>query len=249
MRVVENKYPALVGDFVGDGGLGAGELMQGMPALGRHEVIVEGRLHSRGVLEQSDFEMLEVMQAYRERFLAAAADPLVKHVVIFRNHGAMANASIAHPHAQLAGLDFVPPVVDRKLERSREHVRGGGRALLLDLVGAEVADGSRLIGLTDRFATFVPFAPTYEYEMWVAPRIELPGFDGVEDDALLEFGAALRRGLAAMEEALDGPDYNYILHTPPTRGAGDGVLPWYCQIIPRRVLRRASSWASASTSW
>lgn len=203
MRVVENKYPAMVETAAGEGVAELGELLRAAPALGRHEVIVEGRLHNRGASEQGDGEVLEVMQAYRERFLAAAADPLVKHVVIFRNHGAMANASMAHPHAQLAGLDFVPPVVDRKLERSREYVVGGGRALLLDLVGAEVADASRLIHLTDRFATFVPFAPTYDYEMWVAPRIDLPGFDGVEDDVLLEFGAALRRGLAALDKALE----------------------------------------------
>ena len=111
-----------------------------------------------------------------------------------------------------------------------------GGTLLSALVEGELAQGSRVVETTDRFATFVPFAPTYDYEIWVSPRFLPPRFDAVDDGTLAEVGVALRRAVSAMERALDGPDYNCILQSPPLLDGAEAVLPWYFQIIPRRYL-------------
>ncbi len=231
VRVFPNKFPALVPRA------GAvthpGHFHQSEPATGCHEVIVETTSHARRLTGFSDEEMLAVLRAYRARFAAAAADPLIKHVVIFRNQGNLANASLPHPHSQLAGLAFVPDVTARVLERSREHRGAGGHALLFDIVQEEIESESRLIDVDRHFASFVPFAPNHEFEVWVAPRFVPPRFDRVDDDTLLEFGRALRQALSRLESRLDDPDYNYVLHTPPLHENAESDLPWYVQIIPR----------------
>lgn len=235
VRVVGNKYPAFVDKLVGVPGA-APDLQRVEAATGVHEVIIEGRDHNRGYAGLNDDEILDVMRAYRKRFAAAAGDDRIEHVVIFRNQGAMANASVEHPHSQLAGLAFVPPVLANRLERSREYAAKQGGTLLSALVEGELAQGSRVVETTDRFATFVPFAPTYDYEIWVSPRFLPPRFDAVDDGTLAEVGVALRRAVSAMERALGGPDYNCILQSPPLLDGAEAVLPWYFQIIPRRYL-------------
>jgi UDPglucose--hexose-1-phosphate uridylyltransferase len=235
VRVVGNKYPAFVSELPGVPGA-APHLQRVEAATGVHEVIIEGREHNRGYTDLDDGEVLDVMRAYRQRFAAAAADERIEHVVIFRNQGAMANASVEHPHSQLAGLAFVPPVLAERLERSRHYEEEQGGPLLCALVEGELAQGSRVVEATDRFATFVPFAPTYDYEMWVSPRFLPPRFDAVDDGTLAELGAALRQAISAMERALGGPDYNCILQCPPLIEGAEAALPWFFQIIPRRYL-------------
>ncbi|MEE9132092.1 MAG: hypothetical protein V3U13_00890 [Gemmatimonadota bacterium] len=234
VRVVANKYPALVREAAPRDQT-SGHYQYAEAALGRHEVIVEHTRHDAAFTEFSDQEILDVMQGYRARFAAAADDERIRHVVIFRNQGKMANATIMHPHAQLAALSFVPSHVKRVLERSLEHRGAGGHALLFDIVQEEVENGARLVAVTKRFAAFVPFAPMHDYEVWVAPRFVPPRFDQADDETLMEFGQLLKGTLTALDKALDGPDYNYVLHTPPLLGT-ESALPWYVQVIPRRTL-------------
>jgi UDPglucose--hexose-1-phosphate uridylyltransferase len=235
VRVVGNKYPALVDEVATLPGEGL-PLQEAEPAIGKHEVIIEAREHDRVFTGLSDAEVAEVMLAYRCSFSASAADERIKHVVIFRNQGPMANASIEHPHSQLAGLAFVPNVLAVRLERSHIYAAENGRALLTDMVQGELAAESRIIEATERFVTFVPFAPTFDCEIWVAPRGLPPRFDAQDDDTLGELGVALRRAVSAMEQAFNRPDYNCILQTPPLIDGAETALPWYFQIIPRRFL-------------
>ena len=235
VRVVGNKYPALVDELSSIPAAGS-PLQATEAAVGRHEVIIEAREHDRSFTCLDDAEVAEVMRAYRGGFAAAAADERIKHVVIFRNQGVMANASIDHPHSQLAGLAFVSSALAGKLERSQRYATETGRVLLSDMVEAELAAGSRIIAADEHLATFAPFAPTYDHEIWVAPR-DLPArFETLDDGTLIELGVALRRAVSAMEDALGSPDYNCILQAPPLVDGAEAVLPWYFQIIPRRFL-------------
>jgi UDPglucose--hexose-1-phosphate uridylyltransferase len=244
LRVVANRYPAFVaGQAEAPESAAGGREADGPAAtraaelaVGRHEVIIEHPAHNRDLAGLEDDEVLCVMQAYRARFAEAARDPHVRYVVIFRNRGRLANASLPHPHSQLAGLGFVPPRVAERLRRARARLDAEGRALLPDLAREEVACGDRLIEAGERFATFVPYAPAHEYEVWVAPLFTPPRFDAVDDETLLEVGRVLRRALAALDRALDGVDYNYVLHTPPLEDGAEAAFPWYVQIIPRRTL-------------
>jgi UDPglucose--hexose-1-phosphate uridylyltransferase len=232
VRVVGNKYPVLLEEVAAEVGEPSA-IGQVEPAVGRHEVIVETPIHDADLARFSSDEMLEVLQACRERFTAAAADPRVEHVVIFRNQGRLAHASLTHPHTQLAGLPFVPPIVANVLERSRTHTASGGAVLLHEMVEAEVEDGARLVEATEWLATFVPFAAAHDHEIWIVPRRLPPRFDRVDDRGLRRLGDALRRATRVLAVALGDPDYNLILHTAPLSRASEQLLPWYLQIIPR----------------
>ncbi len=233
VRVVDNKYPMLDSEGANPPPSEPG-LFECAPAAGHHEVIIETPYHNRRLIDLSDDEILAVGRAYRHRFSAVASDPDVRHVVTFRNHGPLANASIPHLHSQLVALQFVPPAVQRKLERVQLYAdQHSGDSLLLQLVEREVSDGSRIIDVSERFAAFVPYAAAHDYEIWIAPRFIPERFDRVPDEDLQLAGLALRKMLRALDHLLGDPDYNLILHTPPLLGEAERILPWYVQIIPR----------------
>ena len=234
VRVFANKYPVLVTAERRGADAAYDPLYEKQPAVGRHEVIVETPAHDRHFTEFGDRELLDVLRTYRSRFAVAAADARVGHVVIFRNQGELANASISHPHSQLAGLRFVPAAATRVLERSEKYLDSNGRNLLIDIAAGEIiAKPSRLVATQERFVSFVPFAPAHEFEVWVAPRFLPPRFDLVDDATLQDLGIALRSALRALRGGLDDPDYNYIFHVPPLVEHAESVVPWYIQIIPR----------------
>ncbi len=228
-----NKYPAF--------GLDAGTVAKGSesplghaePAVGRHEVIIETPVHNRDLTALGDDDMLEVMRTYRARYAAAAAEERVRHILIFRNFGRMANASLEHPHSQFVGLPFVPPRIAGRLERSRRYRREQKGTLLLDMVAEEVRRELRLVEATDRLASFAPYAANHDFEAWVAPRVPVPPFEATDDETLAGLGRALQRALAAQDAALGHPDYNFLLHTAPLEEGAADVLPWYVQIVPR----------------
>lgn len=233
VRVVNNKYPML--DLEGSGPPPSEPgFFECASAAGHHEVIIETPYHNKRLIDLSDDELLAVGRAYRNRFSAMAADPDVRHVVTFRNHGPLANASIPHLHSQLVALQFVPPAVQRKLERVQRYAdEHAGDSLLLQLVEREVSEGSRIIDVSERFASFVPYAATHDYEVWIAPRFIPERFDRLPDEDLQLAGLAVRKMLVGLDQLLGDPDYNLILHTPPLLADADRILPWYVQIIPR----------------
>ena len=95
VRVVRNRYP-VVGGTEG--------------ATGECEVMVF-RDHDRRLEDLDVDEVAEILAVIRDRVAAQAAHR--SSVQVFVNAEAEAGASIAHPHAQIISLDFMPPALDR----------------------------------------------------------------------------------------------------------------------------------------
>ncbi|HEX5585709.1 MAG TPA: hypothetical protein VFZ17_00235, partial [Acidimicrobiia bacterium] len=112
VRVVPNLYP-----IVGGPGAGPG-------ATGAHEVVVLGPDHRRSFGGLDDDQAVEVLQVLRDRAAAHLRDGHA-YVVALVNHRRAAGASIAHPHAQVVALDFVPPEAQAAGARATAASDGG----------------------------------------------------------------------------------------------------------------------------
>lgn len=231
LRVIPNKYPAVAGPVKP----GATPRSKGLGALatGAHEVIIETPNHAARFHRLDDRTVVEVWRAYRSRFAAVAENPLVRHIILFRNQGPLANATLDHPHAQLVGLPFAPPQAQVALQRSLRHKAEAGRPLLLVQVELELNERSRIVEEGRDLLAYVPYAPSFDYEMWVVPKAMPPRFDRVGDGMLEEIARLVNRCLRALAGALGEPDYNLILQTPPLFPGAEETLPWYARIIPR----------------
>jgi Galactose-1-phosphate uridylyltransferase len=168
---------------------------------------------------------------YQRRLQALAQDERLKTVLIFRNEGKAAGASLEHPHSQLVGLPFVPPVFQRYIEGVARYQSRHGRHPLEAILEHEVREGTRLVNQTARFVVYAPFASRAPYELAIAPTTPDLQLATMDADALSEFADVLQDALRRLHTALGNPPYNYMLFTAP---AGyDGVFWEYVRIAPR----------------
>ena len=105
-RVFPNKFPALrVEETLERSGEGLYDRMSG---VGAHEVIVESPEHDKDLSELPVEQIERVLRAYRERILDLARDTRLQYVLVFKNHGEPAGASLEHGHCQLIALPSLP---------------------------------------------------------------------------------------------------------------------------------------------
>jgi UDPglucose--hexose-1-phosphate uridylyltransferase len=232
VRVVPNKFAALAGAS-GPKRREAGPLFREMDGVGAHEVIVETPAHNRVMPLMTDAEIKHVLQAYQARFQALCANPRVRYIIIFKNHGEHAGTSLEHPHSQLVATPIAPQRVRRAYEVAIQHYDDTGRCLYADLVEAELEAGVRLVQETSDFVVFHPYASQVPFETWIAPKRYQSSFGQVAGDELASLAPVLRETLRALYDALGNPDFNYIVHSAPIGDESKPYYLWHIQILPR----------------
>ena len=58
-------------------------------------------------------------------------DRRFRYIIVFKNHGAAAGASLEHSHSQLIALPIVPREVRDEIDGARAHYHGEGALRLL----------------------------------------------------------------------------------------------------------------------
>ncbi len=105
LRVVPNQFPVLrVEGSLDRQGEGLFDKMNG---IGAHEVIIETPRHEETLATMSDAAIEQVLWSFRERVQDLKQDRRFRYIIIFKNHGAGAGASLDHSHSQLIALPIV----------------------------------------------------------------------------------------------------------------------------------------------
>ena len=84
-----------------------------------------------------------VLKAYRDRIVALSADPLFRYVLIFKNQGRAAGASLEHSHSQLIGLPIVPELVQEELSGGKFYYNYKERCVFCDMIRQELQQQTR----------------------------------------------------------------------------------------------------------
>lgn len=155
VKVVENIFPALTTD--------------NNQAYGRQEVVIETSEHGRELGDLPADHLIEIFEAYIERTKELAHDKRIRYILIFKNKGGEAGASLQHAHSQIFAAGFMPPHIIGKLTRAQEYRVVHGRCYYCDLVREE-RKSPRLIAENKYAVAITPYASNYEYEAWIIPR-------------------------------------------------------------------------------
>lgn len=230
-RVVPNRFPLLLADPAPPAA--APPPYVAATSGGWHEVIVESPLHHPDLPDLDPQALAAAIETYRRRHRALAAIAGVASILLFRNRGPAAGASLAHPHAQIAALPYLPEAVKRRRDLAADHYARHGRVLLEDVAAAEIADGRRLLHRDGTFVAFVPFAAETPGEIWILPAAPQPSFSQIDDRDTQRLGEVLRACLAGLRLAFDDPDYNLVICDPPTADAMERSQCWHLRIHPR----------------
>ena len=252
VRVVPNKFPALrvEGELTREG-IGVFDRVSG---VGAHEVIIETPVHHRALPDMEPEEIALIFRAARERILDLTRDIRIRYVLLFKNHGRDAGASLYHPHSQIIATPVIPNVVVEELNVSREHWRHKERCLFCDLIHQEQSFGERVVFDTGQFILLEPFAASFPFETWILPRAHCHDFALCSDQTLLDLARAVRDFLRRIRTLLADPPYNMILHTAPSPHPRPGQpqywstiewdYHWHLEFIPRITRIAGFEWGS-----
>lgn len=233
-RVVSNKFPALqIEGELDREGVGMYDFMSG---VGAHEVIIETPRHDLQIGSLDAERAVDTWQAAKERIIDLDRDERFKYVLVFRNHGKVAGASLEHPHSQLIALPMIPHQVRQEIEGARRFYQYHERCIFCDMIRQEKNFGQRLIEESDSFIAFSPFAPKCPFETWVLPKNHNASFTEETRADLAAFSEMVQHTLMRISNCLQDPPYNYMLHTAPYSMEGDPQFHWHLEIIPRLTI-------------
>jgi UDPglucose--hexose-1-phosphate uridylyltransferase len=231
VRVVPNKFPALQVegnlDRVGDG------MFDRMNGIGAHEVIIETPHHDRTLAAMSEAEIERVLSAYRERTLDLKRDVRLRYVLVFKNHGAAAGATLEHTHSQLIALPIVPDFVREEIDGARKHFAVKERCVFCDIVHEDSADERRVILENADVVALAPYAPRFPFETWILPKQHGARFEDAPRHQYEGLAKILKALLQRMDRALESPAFNLIVHTAPFSEEVAEVYHWHLEIIPK----------------
>jgi UDPglucose--hexose-1-phosphate uridylyltransferase len=230
LRVVPNKFPALqvegTLDRTGDG------MFDRMSGIGAHEVIIETPDHDRPLALQSEIEIERVLWACRERMLDLKRDFRLKYILVFKNHGAAAGATLEHPHSQLIALPIVPDFVRAQIDGARRHFEIKQRCVYCDILHQELSDGRRVVEDYGDVVAIAPYAPRFAFETWLLPKHHGPRFEDAPG-AYPSLARALTSVLSRIDRALEKPPFNLIIFTAPSDEDLRDAWHWHIEIVPK----------------
>lgn len=241
VRVIPNKYPVL--GIEGNLDARAHGLYDVMNGLGAHEIVVENPDHERDLSDLAPQEIANVLRAWQNRLLDLRRDGRFRSVVIFKNHGVEAGASIPHSHSQVMALPVTPPRLATELHNCRDYFERKERCLICDLLQQELADGTGIIRDDGHFVVLSPYAASYPFELRILPRHHRHDFALLPDQELGWLAETLKETLTRLRNVLRDPPYNLVLQTAPPQHERYGKptywssLPydfhWYLELVPR----------------
>lgn len=188
---------------------------------GAAEVVVYTDDHDASLSSLSPARAEALMWVWRHRYRELSERETVEYVFIFENRGVEVGVTLHHPHGQVYGYPFVPPVPTLELAAD---VRLGGCAPCA-LIERERRDGSRILLQDEAIVAYVPQAARWPYEVHLAMAFHRPSLLSCEPLELRLLADALQRLQRGYDALFDRPfPYVMAVHQAPT-GAAASTSP------------------------
>lgn len=207
--------------------------MRWMDGIGNHEVLIESPKHNLTIATMDKSRVMTVLNAYQQRLCSLMEIGYVESVVLFRNHGTKAGASLIHPHSQIIALPIIPRDVISRMNESIRYHEEHRECLFCRVMKTELEDGKRVIINGRHFVLFVPYAAYSPFSMWIFPKRHCSSFCDTSPEELDELADILRSALRRLYYGLNDPDYNYIIRSSPKGYHNSAFFHWYITIVPR----------------
>jgi UDPglucose--hexose-1-phosphate uridylyltransferase len=163
----------------------------------------------------------ELMWVWRHRYLELGAREDIDYVFIFENRGVEVGVTLHHPHGQIYGFPFLPPVP--ALEIAADDRLGG--CAICALLAEELRDRRRIVYENDGVVCHVPYAARWPYEAHVVLREHRPSLLHCQPRELSMLAEALQRLARGYDALFHRPfPYMMVVHQAPTDGSERGHL-------------------------
>ena len=252
VRVVPNKFPSLaIEGELKRSGIGLFDCMAG---VGAHEVVIESPDHCADIATMPAEQVVRIIDTFIERVVDLRRDQRFRHIVVFRNYGAAAGASLTHPHSQIIALPIVPKLVKDRLTAGRDHYLHKERCIFCDLIEQELAVSERVVMQNQHFVVLSVFAARFPFEVNIFPLSHQHDFVLVNHAQKEALADILSKILIRYRDILRGPAYNLMIQTAPNttprpgRPNNWGTIQydyhWHIELMPRLTKVAGFEWST-----
>lgn len=219
VKVIKNAYPALTTD--------------NPKSFGVQEVVINTPRHDLEFSELTSSGIKNVFEAYRARLSALAQLDGIRYVLVFKNDGPMAGASVAHAHCQIFGLPLIPPQIEREADALNHYWDQHQTCAVCDLIAWETKQKMRVIAEDKHMIAVAPYASSYAFEVWLLPRRHVGKFTDFTQSELESLAIIIKNITSRLDnhsmsfnyflqESLPNQDHHFLLKVEPrtTKWAG-----------------------------
>ncbi|MBS1234721.1 MAG: galactose-phosphate uridyl transferase, class [Nitrospirae bacterium] len=256
LRIIENLYPVL-GNDRDDPNFAFG-LQQTIEGYGRHEVVIDHSSHGIRIHEMSQEHLALLFSIYRSRMEQLYhSDNRLKYVLVFKNFGPAAGASIAHTHSQIIAMPVVPDNVQAEVRNTAAYYQASHQCIFCSLIDEaltfevtiydrgsgeirrKINVGQFVIERSEKFIAIKPFASRYAWEVHILPLLHQADFLAAGTDDFVDLAAIFKRTMARLNAVLGGVQYNFFIHSIPHGAEYEDNAPafhWHIEICPRTTI-------------
>jgi len=243
VRVVPNKFPAL--QIEGDldrRGVGMYDMSNG---IGAHEVVIETPYHDKDIPDLLNEEIEKYLTICCRRAIDLVKDKRLKYIMLFKNFGPAAGASLEHPHTQIIALPMVPKNVAEEIKGAEEYFEYRERCIFCDIIKQELQEKNRVVLENKNFISFCPFVSRFPFEIWIIPKKHNSYFCHMSTDDIAALAAILRETIAKIKKVFPTVAYNFILHSAPyVTEAGLEYYHWHIEFMPKLTRVAGFEWGT-----
>jgi UDPglucose--hexose-1-phosphate uridylyltransferase len=212
IMVLKNKFPAVT--------------LDNQKAYGYQEVIIDTSSHAKILADLPVSHIVKLLQVYSNRTECISKMDHLEYILVFKNEGSKAGASVVHDHSQVFATKVLPPDVREELVLASEYKDEKGSCVYCDIVEKE-KKSSRRIFEDSNVVAFAPYASEYHYEAWIFTKRHLDNITKLNKKEFLSFAKALKLILSKLDSI--GLSYNYFCH----QVISNGEQHFYLKIQPR----------------
>lgn len=249
-RTIPNKFPALSLEARIDGQpqmVREGMFVR-MPGYGVHEVIIETPSHNQDIYDRELGQVREMLWMYRDRLTKYKNEEGLENILIFKNKGDTAAASLDHPHSQLTASPVHMQRLDLEIEGSQRYFLSENfmgkkeQCGYCDMINQEIeikdkfgvaSSVSRVIAENPYSIAFLPFASAFPFETWIMPKNHRSDYTLINPEEATQLAIITKEVFEKLHSALPNFDYNMILHTTPLNADIQKHYHWHFEIIPK----------------
>ncbi len=253
VRVIPNKFPALQ-TYPDLGRESVDGFYDRMHGVGTHEVVIETPDHCSEFPALDEAQGVRIVETYIQRLKTLMENPWFRYVLLFKNHGKEAGASLLHPHSQIIATPIVPQEVRNSLNIAKGYYEQKERCLFCDIMIAELRGGERIVEDADGFVTWAPYDARFPFELVIYPKRHSHDFTTMTAEERVGLARTLIRTTRRLKTLLGNVPYNFVLKTTPNPVARPGkpgywsTLPydyhWRIAILPRLTRVAGFEWGT-----
>jgi len=139
-------------------------------ARGACDVVLYSPDHQRlpSSLPAEQWQKVIDLWTHRTDELLARDD--IQYVSVFENTGIAIGVTMPHPHGQIYGYPFIPPLVRTEIDSAAAYYSEDRRCLYCRILEEEIRDGRRIVASNESFVALLPFFGRFPSEMQLYSR-------------------------------------------------------------------------------